>query len=260
MAFETIFVNQYKRIVTITLNRPQVLNAINFQVITEMESALEDCNRDPEVRAIVLAGAGRAFCSGDDLKGMETPEFPGPEDQLESYREGYPRLMMAVRRVNKPVIARVHGFALGAGCDLVLACDLAVAAKDATLGLVFAQRAIPSGTALAPKHLPYHKACEMLFLGDTISASEAATLGIVNRVVPPGDLDDAVQELASRLAQGPTLTIGYMKDAINRGLGVDIDEAFEYQIQATLLGSLTEDEAEGRKAFLEKRQPTFHGR
>ena len=260
MAFETILLDQHEHILTITLNRPQVLNAINFQVISEVESALEDSARDPEVRVVVLAGAGRAFCSGDDLKGMGTPEFPGPEDPLENYREGYPRMMKAVRRINKPVIARVHGFAVGAGCDLVLACDMAVAAEDARLGLVFAQRAITSGTALAPRHLTYHKACEMLFLGDMISASEAENLGIVNRVVPSGDLDDAVQELASRLAQGPTLTIGYMKEAINRGLGGDIDEAFEYQIQATLLGSMTEDEAEGRKAFLEKRQPTYHGR
>ena len=260
MAFETILSDRHEGILTITLNRPEVLNAINFQVISEMESALEDCARDPEVQVVVLAGAGRAFCAGDDLKGMGTTEFPGPEDQLESLREGYPRLMKAVRRLNKPVIARVHGFALGAGCDLILACDLAVAAEDARLGLVFAQRAITSGTALAPKHLSYHKACEMLFLGDMISASEAEHLGIVNRVVAPDDLDDAVQELASRLAQGPTMTIGYMKEAINLGLGVDIDQAFEYQIQATLLGSMTEDEAEGRQAFLEKRQPTYQGR
>ena len=260
MAFETILLDRHEGILTITLNRPQVLNAINFQVISEMESALEDCARDPRVRVVVLAGAGRAFCAGDDLKGMATPQFPEPEDQLEGYREGYPRLMKAVRRLNKPVIARVHGFALGAGCDLILACDLAVAAADAQIGLVFSQRAITSGTALAPNHLPYHKACEMLFLGDIISVSEAEKLGIVNRVVPSGDLDDAVQELASRLAQGPTLTIGYMKEAINRGLGMDIDQAFEYQIEATLLGSLTEDEAEGRKAFLEKRQPRYQGR
>ena len=260
MAFETILLGRHESVLTITLNRPQVLNAINFQVISEMESALEESANDPRVRVVVLAGAGRAFCAGDDLKGMSTPEFPGPEDQLEGYREGYPQLMKAVRRLNKPVIARVHGFALGAGCDLILACDLAVAAEDARLGLVFAQRAITSGTALAPKHLPYHKTCEMLFLGDMISASEAQNLGIVNRVVPSGDLDTAVQELASRLAQGPTMTIGYMKEAINLGLGVDIDQAFEYQIQATLLGSMTEDEVEGRKAFLEKRQPSYQGR
>ena len=260
MALETILLDRHEGILTITLNRPEVLNAINFQVISEMESALEDCGGDPEVQVVVLAGAGRAFCAGDDLKGMATPELPGPEDQLESLREGYPRLMKAVRRLNKPVIARVHGFALGAGCDLILACDLAIAAEDARLGLVFAQRAITSGTAMAPKHLSYHKACEMLFLGDMISASEAEHLGIVNRVVPAGDLDDAVQELASRLAQGPTMTIGFMKEAINRGLEVDIDQAFEYQIQATLLGSMTQDEAEGRQAFLEKRQPSYQGR
>ena len=260
MAFQTVLLERNEGIQTITLNRPEVLNALNYQVISEMESVLEECSRDAEVRVVVLAGAGRAFCAGDDLKGMSTPDFPAPEDPLVSYRESYPRLIKAMRRLNKPVIAKVHGFALGAGCDLVLACDLAIAAEDARLGLVFAQRAIASGTALAPKQLSYHKACEMLFLGDEISASEAEKLGIVNRVVPASDLDDAVGNLASRLAQGPTLTIGFLKEGINQGLAVDLDKAFEFQIMATLQSSMTEDDAEGRKAFVEKRQPIYRGR
>lgn len=260
MAFETVLIEQRDGVRYITLNRPDALNALNFQLIDDLLASLEECSGDEEVRAVVLAGAGKAFCSGDDLKSMGTPEYPGPEDELARVRDGYPLLLKSIRQLRIPVIASVHGYALGAGCDLVLACDFAIAAEDALLGLVFVQRGIAAGTALIPRLVSYHKACELLLLGDMFTATEAERLGLVNRVVPASELDAAVHELAARLADGPTAVIGALKDAMNQGLSVGFDEALEHQVMATLQASETDDNREGRQAFMEKRPPHFTGR
>ena len=260
MAYKTVLIEQRDGVRYVTLNRPDALNALNFQLISELLSALEECSVDQEVRAVVIAGAGRAFCSGDDLKSMGTPDYPGPEDELARVRDGYPLLLKRLRQLRKPVVASVHGYALGAGCDLVLACDFAIAAEDALLGLVFVQRGIAAGTALIPRLVPYHKACELLLLGDTITAAEAERLGIVNRVLPASGLAAAVHELAVRLAEGPTAVIGALKETINQGLSVGFDDALEHQVMATLQASETDDNREGRQAFMEKRQPHFTGR
>lgn len=209
---------------------------------------------------MVIAGAGRAFCSGDDLKSMGTPEYPGPDDELARVRDGYPLLLKRIRQLRVPVIAKVQGYALGAGCDLALACDFAIAVEDALLGLVFVQRGIAAGTALITRQVSYHRACELLLLGDMITAVEAERLGLVNRVVPAGELDAAVRELADRLASGPTAVIGALKEAMNLGLSVGFEEALEHQVMATLQATETDDNREGRQAFLEKRPPRFTGR
>lgn len=257
--YETILTEQRDNVLHLTLNRPGSLNAITYQVIEELVSALEACSEDTDVRVVVLSGAGRAFSSGDDLKGMAVQGYPESDDPMEHYRVGYPRVMKALRALKKPTIAKVHGYALGAGCEWVLACDLAVAAEDARLGLVFVQRAIASGTATIARQVPYHQACELLFFGDMLSAHDAQRLGIVNWVVPANQLDAKVDELASGLAQGPTKVIGAIKQAINLGLETSWDEAFEHQFRGGIEAEMTKDSREGRTAFLEKRQPEYKG-
>ena len=186
MVFETVLVEQRDGVRYITLNRPDALNALNFQLIDDLLSSLEECSGDQEVRAVVIAGAGRAFCSGDDLKSMGTPEYPGPENELVRVRDGYPLLLKRLRQLRIPVIAKVQGYALGAGCDLVLACDFAIAAEDALFvpgRFDFASGIAAGETLLALPHPP-----TAIFASNDDMA--AATVAIAHRsgLDVPGDL------------------------------------------------------------------------
>lgn len=260
MPEESILFEKRDGIGTITLNRPNQLNAINFQMIDRILEVIDESAGDEEIRVLVLKGAGRAFSAGDDLKGMGESSRNIPKDSLTMQEEGPFRVVKALRYLMKPVIASVHGYAMAAACELVLACDLIVATEDARIGVPFVQRGLASGTYLLPLTLGYHKACELLFLGDWITGKEAERIGMINRAVPAGQLDEEVGNLAGRLARSATLAIGHMKRAMNNGPLADFDTGFTLESLMHLPIMNSEDAREGQQAFVEKREPQFKGR
>jgi enoyl-CoA hydratase/carnithine racemase len=248
---------------TVTLNRPERLNALNFNVIEQIVRAFEECEHDSAVRVVVLTGAGRAFCAGDDLKGMMPEEpllVPVSEDGVRQRYEGYPRAVMTIRNLPKPVIARVNGHAHGAGCELCLACDFRIAAETATFAEPYVLRGLASGVVLLPRYIGLGRATQMLLTGEPISAQEAERFGMVNKVVPLAELDGAVDELAAKLAKAATRAIGLAKRSLNQALGAGIEQGYMYQSYASYLANLSEDVVEGKKAFAEKREPKFKGK
>ena len=265
MDYQMIAFAVQDRVARLTLNRPDRLNALTIQMGVELLDALERCEADDEVRCVVLSGAGRSFCAGDDLRGLETPGFPhrrGP-DETKQYVHGWGRwtqVVFALRRLPKPTIAMVRGHAWGGGLNLALACDLRVCAESATFCAPFVRWGMATGTNLLPYFIGLGLALEMTLLGDPIDAARAERLGLANRLVPDEQLEEATMELARRLAAGPTRALGLTKAAVYKGWWRDPEVAYDYQGYAQTLVRLTEDWAEGRQAFLEKRPPRYTGR
>jgi enoyl-CoA hydratase/carnithine racemase len=266
MAFRYLLTHQADGICRLTLNRPERLNALNVRVGVELLQALEECDRDDEVRAVILTGAGRAFCAGDDLKGMHEPGEADRRyhDPIKQYVKGegrWPLIVAKMRAMSKPVIGMINGHAHGAGFNLALGCDLRVMADTATLCIPFVKRGIATGTSLLQQFVGIGKAMEWALLAPQLSAQEAERWGLVNRVVPLAQLEESTMELARELAQGPTRIYGYTKSAIAHGWeATSVEVAYEHQGQALSQAQQTEDFTEGRTAFLEKRPPRFRGR
>jgi enoyl-CoA hydratase/carnithine racemase len=266
MDFRHLLVQQDADMCRLTLNRPERLNAINVRIGVELLHALEECDRDENVRVVILTGAGRAFCAGDDLKGMTEPGEPDHryKDPMKQYVKGegrWPLVVAKMRALSKPVIGMINGHAHGAGFNLALGCDLRVMADSATLCIPFVKRGIATGTSLLQQFVGIGKAMEWALLAKQLSAQEAERWGLVNRVVPLAQLEEATMEWAREFAEGPTLTYAYTKAAIIHGWEETSPEAaYEHQGQALYLAQQTEDFTEGRRAFLEKRPPKFRGR
>lgn len=266
MEFRYLLVHQHEGICRLTLNRPERLNALNVRIGVELLQALEDCDRDDEVRVVILTGAGRAFCAGDDLKGMNEPGEPDRRyrDPIKQYVKGegrWPLVIAKMRSLSKPVIGVINGHAHGAGFNLALGCDLRIMADTATLRIPFVKRGIATGVNLLQQFVGIGKAMEWALLAPTLSAAEAECWGLVNRVVPADKLEDATMEWAREFAQGPTLIYGYTKSAILHGWEESsVEAAYEHQGQALHYTFQTEDFTEGRQAFLDKRSPRFRGR
>lgn len=253
-------------IARITLNRPEKLNAIDYQVGAELYDAFKRCEDDTSVRAIVLAGAGRAFCAGDELGRERTPD-----EQLSLKRRGtikhyvqgpgrWTSTVRLMRSLPQPIIVRVQGYAYGAGFNLALGGDFRIMARDARLATPFIKRGLATGTNLLQQYVGIGKAVEMTLLGEPVDAEESLRLGLVNEVVDLADLDAAVNRWAERLANGPSAAIGLTKHAVYRGWDQDPDEAYWHQGSAVTQGRDLEDYVEGVAAFKEKRQPNFTGR
>ena len=248
---------------TITLNRPRALNALNAEMIEELLEAVGQSGEDKDVKVLILTGAGRAFCFGADIS-----EFS--EGQEHSTQNGKWNLLLKSQKIirflsgmRKPTIAALNGFATGLGLDLALACDLRIAAERAKLGEAFVSMGLlpdGGGTFFLPRLVGLAKAVEMVFTGEPITSLEAERIGLINRVVANQDLVKCAQELADKLAKGPSLAIGLAKQAIRRNLTEDLDSAlnFEAQSQKTCLES--EDHREAVKAFLQRREPFFWGK
>lgn len=261
MRFENLLVNDVEKVRTITLNRPDSLNALNYDVLDEIEEVFSESNYNENVRVVILNGAGRAFCAGDDLKGMGTKKTPVPEDNpLKRAEIQYSRAILAIRKLGKPVIAQVHGFALGAGCDLALSCDMVFASEDTKFGLVFVKRGLLGGTILLPKIVGYQKACELLFGGDMFTAEQARQMGIVNYVASEEEISELVKQWAHRFSIAPTGQIGLMKKAINQSIGESLERSVDYHRYITALMYQSHDHNEGKEAFLQKREPNFVGK
>lgn len=245
-------------VATVTLNRPQSLNALNSTMRRELLAAVKAVGRDDAVRAIVITGAGRGFCSGADLRGG---------DRERQFRrvlsDEYNPLIAAIRGVEKPIIAAVNGVAAGAGVSIALACDLLVAAEDARLIMAFVRIGLipDSGSTRAlVRTLGRHRAAQLIFTGEPMSAAEAQAAGLVNAVVPAEELQATVADMAARLAAGATRAVGYAKRLINFAEDAELPATLAAEAALQELAGRTEDHAEGVSAFAEKRDPKFKGR
>jgi 2-(1,2-epoxy-1,2-dihydrophenyl)acetyl-CoA isomerase len=265
MEYRHLLVSRDDSICRITLNRPERLNALNFRIGVELLQALDDCDRETEVRVVIITGAGRAFCAGDDLRGMNEPGEPDRRyrDPIKQYVEGegrWPLIVARMRAMSKPIIAMINGHAHGAGFNLALGCDLRVAADSATLSIPFARRGIATGTNLLQQFVGIGKAMEWALLAPVLSTQEAARWGLVNWVAPLAELEQRTLAIARELAAGATLVLGYTKSAVVNGWDQVPGTAYRHQGQAVYHSQQTEDFREGLSAFREKRPPRFTGR
>ena len=259
MAYETILYEKNQGVATITLNRPQSLNALVPQMNQEILDALKDGERDKTVRCLMITGAGRAFCAGQDLKGR-TPEQKGSLGA--SLREKYNPLIRQIRQTEKIVIAAVNGVAAGAGCNLALACDLRIASDEAKFVQSFVRVGLApdsGGSFILPRLVGLSKAMELLLLGETVDAREAQRIGLVAKVFPAAEFTQSAGEIAQRIAGGPR-GIGLIKRAVNHANLPSLESDLEYEAHLQEIAGRSADYDEGVRAFLEKRAPVFTGK
>jgi enoyl-CoA hydratase len=257
VTYQTLLYGKKDGIGTVTLNRPDKLNALNSTVYKELYDVFEAIENDPEVRVVILTGAGeRAFCAGSDVAEMQNM---GPIE-IQKFMVTIRKASDLIYNLTKPTIAAVNGYALGGGCELSMCCDMRIASEKArfgqpeiTLGLIPGA----SGTQRLPRLVGAAKAKEMIFTGDLINATAALDLGLVNKVVPPEKLMEEAMALAAKLAgmSGPVLAMAKM--AINTGLDTDIASGLNVEARCNALCFATEDRKEGMDAFLEKRKAVF---
>jgi 2-(1,2-epoxy-1,2-dihydrophenyl)acetyl-CoA isomerase len=273
MSYNTIILTKEEGVATLTLNRPDTLNAWNEEMSTEALHAMEEIRRDNEVRVLILTGAGRGFSSGADLTaigsmgslGQRQPEAPTKLDRVTlSTLPGVMTLSYELRSLDRPTIAAVNGVAAGGGFGMALACDIRIASDKASFSQIFVKRGmVPDcgSTYFLTKLVGTAKACELMYTGDMTNAAEAERLGIVNKVVPHDELMNETMALAKRIASKPPLTIELIKRAIYKGLTEnDLWHQIHYEWHLQSLAIATEDFKEGVMSFLEKREPKFMGR
>ncbi|MEV0735310.1 enoyl-CoA hydratase-related protein [Streptomyces sp. NPDC050549] len=248
----------------LTLNRPETLNALTPPQRDQLIALLAEASADPSVRAVVLTGTGRGFCAGADLRGGGTATAERVAgDVARTIRLGAQRLIAAVLDCEKPVIAAVNGTAAGLGAHLALACDLVLAAESARFIEVFVRRGLVpdgGGAYLLPRLIGPQRAKELMFFGDALTATDAERLGLVNRVVPDGELEKTTREWARRLATGPTRALALTKQLVNASLDSDRTSAFAAEAAAQEINMTTEDAREGVASFVERRSPEYRGR
>jgi 2-(1,2-epoxy-1,2-dihydrophenyl)acetyl-CoA isomerase len=246
-------------VATITLDRPEALNALTIAAKRELLAALVAARRDRAVRAVVLTGAGRAFCAGQDLKERLEPDAAPLEEEL---RERYHPIVTAMRSLPKPIVGAINGVAAGAGCSLALACDLRVASETASFALAFGRIGLvpdSGATWLLPRLVGPALAAEMALAGTTLDAVAAHRAGLVSRVVAPDELPGAAREIAERIAAGAPQAVAMTKRALQRSLEAGWLATLEYEADLQGAAGRTADHAEGIRAFLEKRPAAFTG-
>ncbi len=259
---DTVLVDVTDHIATVTLNRPEKLNALSGEMMDVLAAIIERLAEAKEVRCVVVAGAGRGFCAGGDIAGMASGEALPDENPVARLRrlEETSRLL---HEMPKPTIAQVNGPAAGAGLSIALACDIRIAGESARFGTAFIRIGFSGdfgGTWMLQRLVGPAKARELYFTGDLIGASEAERIGLVNRVVPDDQLASETRALAERMAKGPPIALARMKQNMNLGLISDYSTLLDSEAEGMIMTAMTEDNREAVKAFLEKRPPTFHGR
>jgi 2-(1,2-epoxy-1,2-dihydrophenyl)acetyl-CoA isomerase len=259
MTFDIIDFKIDEGVGVITLNRPEKLNSFNQQMAYDVQRALDYCMENLEVRCVVITGAGRAFCAGQDLEEAIAPDSAVIEEHVETK---YNPMVRKIRAIEKPVIAAVNGVAAGAGANLAYCCDIVVAAESAKFIQSFINIGLvpdTGGTYFLPRLVGIHKASVMTMLGEKMLAQEAKDLGLVYKVFPDEDLLDRTLELAKRMAKMPTRGIGLTKKALNYSLRNNLNEQLAVEKDLQGLAGRTKDNTEGINAFLEKRKPNFSG-
>ncbi|MGE3539201.1 MAG: enoyl-CoA hydratase/isomerase family protein [Candidatus Tectimicrobiota bacterium] len=267
MAESPVLYHKHDSIVTLTLHRPETLNAMNEAMLAELERLLLVIETDASVRAVVLTGSGRAFSSGGDQK-RPRQQHEGQErffagDLGGNVIERLNRCVLRLQRLPKPVLGSINGVAVGAGCNLALATDLRLASDTARFGEVFTRIGLVpdgGGTYLLPRLVGTAKAMELMLLAEIIDAQEAYRIGLVNWLVPAEQLQAETQKLAERLAQGPTFAYGLVKTGMYQGLTMSLEDVLNMEARNQNLAARSEDRAEGAEAFREKRPPRFVGR
>jgi enoyl-CoA hydratase/carnithine racemase len=248
-------------VATITLNRPERLNALTFEVYRELTDTFATLRTEPEVRAVVITGAGRAFCSGGDVHDIIGELFKRDMEGLLEFTRMTCELVANIRALHKPVIASLNGTTAGAGACIALASDIRIAAEEAKIAFLFVKVGLSGadmGAAyLLPRVVGLAKATELLYTGDFISAQEAERIGLYNRVVPGSQLKAATQELAERLAQGPAFALAKTKELLDREAHMNLEAALECEAQAQAICMQHPDYREAYEAFVEKRTPKF---
>lgn len=260
--FETLLVDRTDGVMTVTMNRPSRKNAANGAMWRELLATFDEAALDRDTRVVVLTGAGDAFCSGADLGA--TGDLAGrPGDPYLVQMRALADVALRLHRLPKPAIAKVGGIAAGAGMSMALGCDLVVASDRARFSQIFTKRGLSvdfGSSWLLPRLIGLHRAKELAFFADILSADEAASFGIVNKVVPHDQLDAVVDDWAARLAAGPPLALSLTKTMLNNAMAVSMEQALEDEARAQAANFGTEDTVEAIRAFVEKRDPVFTGR
>jgi enoyl-CoA hydratase/carnithine racemase len=257
MAYETVIYEKENGIVTITLNRPERLNAINYQLAVDLEGLVTEMEEDHEARVIIITGAGRGFCAGADIKAMADPNAkPIPMGRRYTF-------FNRIEDMGKPVIAAINGACNGGGLEIALCCDFRIASEEATFGLGEVKLGIipaAGGTARLPRLIGIGRAKEFLYFGNRVGAQEAYQIGMINKVVPPAELMPEAKRWAAELVDRPPLSLKALKYCVNVGMQMDLLGAIEYEAKQAAFLTKTEDIVEGMRAFVEKRKPQFKGR
>ncbi len=266
---ETLIVERADGIVTVTMNRPHRKNAANGTMWTELLGVFREIEDSSTDRVLVLTGAGGDFCSGADVGGMDertssatdAPDEP-PKHQLVAMRN-ITEICLTLNRLRQPTLAKVRGVAVGAGLNMALSCDLVVGDETSRYSEIFARRGLSldfGGSFLLPRRIGLHKAKELAFFAEVIDAKEAEAIGLVNRIVPSGDLDAFVDSWATRLAAGPPIALAMTKRLLNTSRNVTLEEALDDEGLSQTVNFSPQDTAEAMRAFIEKRDPEFTGR
>jgi len=257
MDYQTLLVQKEGGLFIVTLNRPERLNAINYELAVEMDHLLEQIGEDPEARTVILTGAGRGFCAGADIKDMTDPDAKRlPIDRPYTF---FNRL----EDLPKPVIAAINGPCNGGGLELTLCCDFRIASEAASFGLGEVKLGLmpaAGGTVRLPRLIGPGRAKEFLYFGDRIDGKEALRIGLVNRTVSPDQLMTEARKWALELAERPPLSLKMIKSSVNRGMQIDVMAALEFEGRCATILRKSEDAREGARAFVEKRKAVFKGR
>ena len=256
----SILLKTENQIAFITLNRPEVFNSFNRKMAFLMQETLDICTNDDNIRAIVITGNGKAFCAGQDIGEITNPELnPGFRKILDDH---YNPIIKKIRTIEKPIVAAVNGVAAGAGANMALACDIVLAAENASFIQAFSKIGLipdSAGTFFLPRIIGIQKATALMMLGDKVSAIDAFNIGMIYKVFAPGIFDEEVLAIAHNLANLPTKALGLTKRLLNQSLTNNLEQQLQLESDLQIEASSTNDYAEGVASFVEKRKPIFKG-
>lgn len=256
---EPILLSITDQVAQITLNRPEVFNSFNGPMALALQAALDECKSNSAIRAVYLTGAGKAFCAGQDIQEVTSEGAPSLEQILQKHLNP---IIQRIRGLEKPIVCGVNGVAAGAGANIAIACDITVASTKASFIQAFIKIGLvpdSGGTYLLPRLIGWQRAAALMMLGEKISATEAANMGMIYKELPAEDFNQQALVIAQQLSQLPTAAIGLTKRALNYSFTNDLDKQLAIEEQLQTNAGLTADYQEGVQAFLEKRKPAFRG-